>query len=167
MRHLALALAATMALLFLPTSAEAYKFGKTETIHHIQDVKITGQNNEELYLGHMTRVQNFLLGMYIEDAGYVLGVKGDSKRYYQMPEGEQLARLQRNGSLPDPLPTYEIATLDYVFGYSLWWTLVLTALFYGVRAIRKRNAPEPAASATAQPSGTTASPPPRPPGTAA
>jgi len=108
-----LVLAALFAVLLLPIDrAEAdYRFGADEEIRHIQDVPLKGAENEDLYLGYMTRTQNFLLGLSVEDRGYVLGVKGQSKRYYPMPEGEDLARFQNAGTLPDPLPPYKIRLL--------------------------------------------------------
>lgn len=146
---LATLLAATLTV-SAPERAEAYRFGTEETIHKIEDVKLKGAKNEDLFLGYMVRVKNFLLGLYLEDAGYVLGVKGESKRYYHMPQGEELARFQRAGFLPDPLPRYEIGTLDYVFGYSLWWGLALAglAIWWGDRKKKQKAAaanPGPAA----------------------
>lgn len=141
--------------LFAAAPAQAYRFGTDENIHKIQDVKYKGSQGEELYLGYMTRVPNFMLGLYLEDAGYVLGISGQSSRFYHMPQGDELKSLQRTGLLPDPLPPYEIGTLDYVMGYSLWWALGLVALFMLIGHIRKK--PAETTSATPAPP---ASPPP-------
>src|SRR5262245_26837938 len=95
-------------------------FGKDETIHFLQDVKLTGPNQETLYLGYMTAIQFFLAGVYVEDEGYVLGVKGESKTFFRVPTGEELKGFQQRGLLPDPLPPYSLNFFDYLFGYSLW-----------------------------------------------
>lgn len=143
---------ALLALLLLPTqqaAASEYKFGAEENIHFIQDVPLKGANDEALYLGYMTRTQNFLLGLYVEDKGYVLGVKGESKRFYEMPTGEELARFQSAGTLPDPLPPYKLGFFDYFAGYSLWWGLGLVALLWGLGGWRKRRQKAQTASAPA------------------
>ena len=137
-----LILAALLAVLLLPTDrakAAEYRFGAEEEIHAIQDVPLKGAKEEDLYLGYMTRTQNFLLGLYVEDRGYVLGVKGESKRYYDLPQGEDLARFQNAGTLPNPLPPYKLGFLDYLVGYSLWWALALIALFWGIGKWNKRK----------------------------
>jgi hypothetical protein len=113
-------------------------------------VPLKGAKDEALYLGYMTKTKNFLLGVSVEDAGYVLGVKGESGRFYHMPKGEELATFQTAGTLPSPLPAYRLGIFDYIVGYSLWWGLALVALFWGIGAWRKRRAPEPANEAAPQ-----------------
>jgi hypothetical protein len=131
---------ALVLLLLAPDGAQAqYRFGTDEEIHFIQDVPLKGANDEALYLGYMTRTHNFLLGYSVEDVGYVLGVKGESKRFYHMPEGDDLARFQSAGTLPNPLPPYRLGVFDYVAGYSLWWGLALVAVFWAVGARRKKK----------------------------
>ncbi len=139
-----------LALLSLPAQrAEAqYRFGTDEDIHFIQDVPLKGAENEALYLGYMTRTQNFILGYGVEDAGYVLGVKGESKKFYRMPTGDDLARFQKAGTLPDPLPPYKLGFFDYVVGYSLWWGLALVAVFWTIGSWRKRKGSADAAEQT-------------------
>ena len=136
-----------LALLVFPAErAQAqYRFGTDEEIHFIEDVPLKGAENEALYLGYMTRTHNFILGYSVEDAGYVLGVKGESKKFYHMPKGDDLARFQKAGTLPDPLPPYRLGFFDYVVGYSLWWALALVAVFWGIGSWRKRKGPEAAA----------------------
>jgi hypothetical protein len=135
------------AILLLPAErAQAqYRFGTDEEIHFIQDVPLKGAENEALYLGYMTRTRNFLLGYSVEDAGYALGVKGESKKFYHMPKGDDLARFQKAGTLPDPLPPYKLGFFEYVVGYSLWWGLALVAVFWAVGSWRKRKGPAGAA----------------------
>lgn len=155
------------ALVFLiPGQAQAYRFGTDETIHKIQDVTLKGAKDEKLFLGYMTRIRYFLAGLYVEDAGYVLGVEGESKRFYHMPEGDELKRFQRNGYLPDPLPSYKLSAFDYIIGYSLWWALALIGVVLWFTERRKRLA------ASAQPAvpehpATTTPPTPATPGTPA
>ncbi len=155
LRHLCFLVLPLLAI--LPSrEAHAFRFGTDETIHRIEDVKLKGAEDEALYLGYMTRIPNFLLGVYVEDAGYVLGVREKTGRFYPMPKGEELASFQRNGFLPNPLPTYRIGTLDYIMGYSLWWALALTLAFLWYGNWRKRRTgalPIPAAGLDPAPAG--------------
>jgi hypothetical protein len=156
--RLALLRLATLLLLLVPLSSAnaAFKFGDEEDIRFIQDVTLKGTQQEALYLGHMTKTHYFLLGLYPEDAGYVLGVKGQSGRYYHMPGAEDVARFQQGGVLPNPLPPYKLGFLDYMVGYSLWWGLALVVLVSLFGWMRKKKAPPvspdaapPASSASA------------------
>lgn len=127
-----------------------YMFGTSEHINFIQDVTATGANGEALYLAYKTSTFSIIAGVNVTDDGYVLGVKGDSKRYYHMPTGAELERLQRGGFLPNPLPPYKLGFFDYLMGYLLWIVIGVTALFYLVSWLRKRNKPaDPEASAPA------------------
>jgi hypothetical protein len=127
-------------LLFPFGSARAdYRFGEDEEIHHIEDVTLKGANSEALYLGYMTKTKNFIAGYSVEDAGYVLGVKGESKKFYPMPTGEELARFQKAGHLPDPLPPYRPGFWTYFMGYSLWWILALVGVWWIWDEWRKRR----------------------------
>lgn len=129
-----------LALTLAPRPAEAqYRFGEDDNIHRIQDVKLKGKDDEELFLGYMTKTYNFLGGIYVEDAGYVLGVKGQDKRYYRMPTGDELVKFQEAGTLPDPLPPYRLGFFDYLLGYSLWLMLLVVALFvFGGKLFKKK-----------------------------
>src|SRR5262245_49353943 len=120
-------------------------FGRDETVHYLQDVKLTGPNQEALYVGYLTAIQFFLAGVYVEDEGYVLGVKGDSKKFFPMPTGEDLKGYQQRGLLPDPLPPYSLGFLDYVFGYSLWIAIAVVVL-WSVFDWKRKKAREAAAS---------------------
>jgi hypothetical protein len=137
-----LPLVAALLVMAIPVTAQAaLKFGKDETIHYIQDVDVTGPAGEKLFLGYKTTVQNFLLGLFLQDDGYVLGEREDHDRYFAMPEGEELANFQKNGLIPSPLPPYKIGGLDYAIGYSLWIALPIIVLVYVVGWLRKRKAP--------------------------
>ena len=136
----------TMVCLAVSTDAQArVMFGKDETIHFLQDVKVTGPNNEPLYLGYMSAIQFFVAGIYVQDEGYVLGVKGDSKKFFHMPGADQLRSFQQRGLLPDPLPPYSLGFFDYLFGYSLWIVIAVVVLWTGIDWLRKRNASDAAA----------------------
>lgn len=137
--------------LTMSSPVQAYKFGTDETIVKIQDVTLKGADDEKLFLGYMTRTRWFLAGLYVEDAGYVLGVEGPGKRYFNMPTGEQLTGFQRNGFLPNPLPGYSLSVWDYIFGYSLWWALALGGVFIWWGDRKKRRAAGEAAIGSSPP----------------
>jgi hypothetical protein len=100
----------------------ALRFGTSEQLECIVDVPLQGPSGEALCLAHKLSTKWFLAGVYVTDDGYVLQVKG-KQAYLNMPAGEELAQLQREGALPAVLPAYRISTLDYAFGYSLWIVL--------------------------------------------
>jgi hypothetical protein len=128
------------------SSAHAFRFGEDESIVFIQDVTLKGAKDEALFLAYKTTTQNLFGGLYVQDNGYVLGVKGDSKRYYQLPTGDELKDFQQRGLLPSPLPTYSLSFWDYLFGYSLWVMLVVVgvwSLFDIIRRRRKRESAMP------------------------
>lgn len=155
------ALLAVLALLAAAPAQAAYKFGTDETINKIEDVKLKGKDDEALFLGYMARTHWFLAGLYVEDVGYVLGVEGQSKRFYQMPQGEELKRFQRDGFLPDPLPKYSLSFFDYLFGYSLWLVLAGVGISLLVAKYRKPGgaAAEETMPATPGTPGTPGTPP--------
>ena len=120
--------------------ARGLQFGKSEKINHIADVKLKGAKQEALFLAYKTTTQSFLLPAYMNDDGYVLGVVGDSKKYYSMPKAEKLAAFQKNGYLPNPLPKYAIPFLDYLFGYLLWVTVGVLLLWgLGRKTLRRKK----------------------------
>ena len=131
------------ALLSVSNAASAAMFGKDETIHFIQDVDITSQDNEPLFLGFKTTTMFILAGVSISDDGYVFGLRSDHSKYIDTSP-EELAKFQKSGLLPDPLPAYKISTLDYLIGYSLWIVIPVIAIFYFIGWMRKRNAAPPA-----------------------
>ena len=118
-------------LLFMAlSSSEAHAklfFGDRESIHFLEDLKLKGPKGESLYLGYMTTMHCFLLPYSLSTTGYVLGVKGESDRYYKLPE-DRVAQLQQAGMLPNPLPRYRFTSVDYLLGYSLWPALALIAI---------------------------------------
>ena len=122
----------------LPAHARGLKFGDDEQIHMLEDVLIQSSTaTEELYLGYKTTTKFFGLGVYINDGGYVLGVKGENK-YYSLT-ADQIKKFQSESTLPKPLPPYEISLIDYIFGYSLWILLVGVGLFYLIKSLIGRS----------------------------
>jgi hypothetical protein len=128
-----------LVLAFLPLSgapamaAKGLGFGNDERIHSLSDVKLRGPSGEALFLAHKVTTQFFLLGVNVKDEGYVLGVKGESRKYFRMPADAQVQRLQQQGLLPSPLPGYRLGTFDYLFGYSLWFALAGMGAWYGFK----------------------------------
>jgi len=95
-------------------------FGLDEDIRMLQEVKLKGADNEDLFIGHKVTTRFFVAGVYTLDEGYVLGIVSEPTRYYQFPEGEALVEFRKDGLLPQELPIYNLSTWDYIFGYSLW-----------------------------------------------
>lgn len=122
-----------------PANADL-QFGKDETVHFLEDVKVKGPAGEALFLGYKTTSQFFLAGIYIEDDGYVLGIRSDHSKYFALPAGDQLKGFQSRGLLPDPLPPYTLGFFDYLFGYSLWLVLAFLLVWYLFDWVRKRRA---------------------------
>jgi hypothetical protein len=116
-------------------------FGEQEKVTCITDVTLKGADNEALCLAHKTTTYFVGAGLYLKDDGYVLGIKGKAdSSYYNMPTERELKEFQEAGSLPTPLPSYNIGALEYVLGYSLWIALAVTAMWYGgKRLLRSRS----------------------------
>lgn len=104
--------------------------GEKDQVHKIQSIDMKGKDGEKLYLGYMTESYFLIAGVYMKDAGYVIGIEGNDDSYYPMPTGDKLKSLQKSGVLPDPLPKYEIELMDYLFGFSLW-ILIAIAFIWG------------------------------------
>lgn len=119
-----------------------YMFGKEEKLHCLADVQLLGPQQEPLCIAYKTTMYAVLAPAYFRDDGYVLAVKRAGNEYYPMPEGANLAALQASGELPNPLPPYQVPTLDYVFGYLLWSALAIGigATILGDRLKAKRHA---------------------------
>lgn len=140
------ALCALATLLFALVHAQAhaaFKFGSSETIRFVAATSVQGQGGETLYLGRMVAMRSFGLPYAIEDRGFVLGISGESRRYYPLPQGEQLAALQRAGHLPTPLPAFALDTLDLLFGHLLWLTLLALAGYAAYVYLRRARQPVP------------------------
>jgi hypothetical protein len=128
-----------LVLAFLPLSgapakaAKGLGFGSDEKIRSLSNTKLRSPSGETLYLAHKVTTQFFLLGVHVKDDGYVLGVQGDSKKYYRMPDNAYVQRWQQQGLLPNPLPRYRLGMFDYLIGYSLWLALAAMGAWYGFK----------------------------------
>ena len=130
-------------ILFISFASQAHAakmhFGNQDSINFIQDVDIRGAKQEQLYLGYKTSTYFFILGIYMIDHGYVLGVK-NNKAYYKLTQ-TQLSQFQQQGLLPSPLPKYQIDWFTYAIGYSLWIAIAgLIAWFFFSSYFDKRKA---------------------------
>lgn len=145
MRNFKILLLAVLTMLLAAPAHAKFEFGATESIRKIQDVDIKGTEGEALYLGYKITRQAILLPYTMSDDGYVLGVRENTQRYYPL-SAEQIAAFQNEGSLPNPLPKYQIDKLDWAIGHALWLTLpfVLAAVLW---PSRKKKAAEPPQSA--------------------
>jgi hypothetical protein len=52
---------------------------------------------------------------------------------YMPLDGDMIAELQKEGVLPTPMPTHARGASDYLWGYSLWWLLIVIAALTGLR----------------------------------
>ncbi len=105
-------------------------FGTVENITPIEDVTLVTPAGDALYIGHKTSTVYFLLGVFVHDDGYVLGLQSHTKHYVDMPPPAMVADFQKQGQLPDPLPPYHLGFVDYLKGYSLWIVLVPAVIAY-------------------------------------
>ncbi len=112
-------------LLAAASAQAALKFGTDERIRYVAPFSETGPRDEKLFLARKITTKSFLLPYTVRDDGYVLGVEGDSGRYYNI----------REGALPD-LPPYALGTADLLVGHSLWLFLLAVALYAGYRHLR-------------------------------
>lgn len=135
----ALVLALCVSLLSVaPAHAGKALFGTRDYLNKLQNVDIKGANGEALYLGHKYSRHSFILPYRLTDDGYILGLRDDSRRYYEL-DPARIADLQRGGLLPKPLPKYEIEPIDYILGYSAWPALVAIIVITVVSQHRNRR----------------------------
>ncbi len=127
-----------------PSTAQAAKphFGPSEKLHVIAGTKLLN-GAQPLSLCYKSYTYFFLAGIFTTDE-YVLCEGGASDRYWPMPAGEELAKLQSEGLLPSPLPPYERDTFDYVIGYSLWLVIAFVVLWGLVDRLRAKGRNEKA-----------------------
>lgn len=135
---------ASLLLLIIHLPAQAgFKFGTSERIHFVANITLTGPQGERLYLGRKITENHFLMPYSIEDQGFVLGISGESKRYFPMPDAGQMVQLQKDGYLPNPLPVFEFSIVDQIFGHLLWLFLAGMALYAGYLFLVKKKAEIP------------------------
>lgn len=137
LRAFSLGLLAAVALGVTPARA-AMCFGTQEYLRPIQDVAITGQNGEALYLGYKYSFDCFIAPYSVSDDGYILGIKNESNRYYRL-DAERIAAFQARGLLPKPLPPYQLSAFDYAFGHLLWALPFVIGALYLLELRKKRR----------------------------
>lgn len=119
-------------------------FGTVEYLRRIQDIDLKSPKAEALYLGYKLSYDAFMVPYRMRDDGYILGVVGDSRRYYPL-DAAMIERLQAQKLLPAPLPAYNLTWFDYLIGYLLW--LVLAGIVVSLPVVsllqhrRKQAAP--------------------------
>jgi hypothetical protein len=136
--------------------AQPGRIGYDDCLHKLQDLELKDPEGEELFLGYRTTITWFVFGIYLKDQGYILAVKGnrtegacvgnEEGQYYDLNE-DDITRLQSEGSLPIPLPNYEIDVLFYALGYSLWLIIAGIAGFSGLISVfKKKSVPDDTAT---------------------
>lgn len=107
-----------LALAGATTAAAAkMRFGAEETLTHYADTGVE-VGGEKLSLCYKATTQWFLLGAWTTDEAVLCDRA--RRRYWALPEGDQLKQLQAAKRLPDPIPPYDRPFIEYAFGYSLW-----------------------------------------------
>lgn len=141
-------LALAVAALAVMVSSEAYAgkmlFGWDNTLYEIADVSLTGAEGEDLVLVHEVKKYFFIAGVWVKDAGYALAIKDKLEEdFYDFPAAEEVVAYQAEGLLPNPLPSYKIPFIEYIFGYSLWLILGAIGIYYGIKFLILRRTVEP------------------------
>jgi tetratricopeptide (TPR) repeat protein len=137
-RAVLIGLIASIAIGMTPAQAAKLWFGTQDHIRQIQDVDIKGPKGEALYLAHKYSFHSFLLPYRMTDDGYVLGVRGDSRSYFNL-DAANIKSFQERGLLPSPLPPYELSLFDYAFGHSLWIAVVVIIGLIPLSMLGKRR----------------------------
>jgi len=132
-----------LCLIFVFSTQQAHagtlRFGTNQSIRTIESSSLKGPKGEELYIGNIVETHYFLLGIYVKDGGYALGVKGKGDTFYPMPEGIKLKAAQAAGLLPIELPKYELGLMDYAIGYSLWLAILAIAGWAGLKRLFRKK----------------------------
>ena len=113
-------------------------FGVQDTLTCITDIPRSTPDGEELCLAYKTSGYFLGAGVYFRDAGYVLRIRHDAKRYIEVSP-EQLHEMQMEGVLPAPLPAYSVPLFEYAFGYSLWLILGVAIAWAAINSWVKRR----------------------------
>ena len=128
-KALAFALAAIGSItMSTANSAEAasYRFGTDETLHAYAKTGMT-HKKKKLSLCYKTSTYNVFAPVYTTDEKVLCDV--EAKLYWPVPKGERLAKLQKAGYMPNPVPDYSRPLWDYLFGFILWIMLGIYGLF--------------------------------------
>ncbi len=146
-----------VAILCLSTATEAHAarlhFGNKDELRILQDVSVTSPKGEDLFLAHRITTTYFLLGVWVQDNGYVLAIKG-GEGYYPMPDDKTLKLMQAAKLLPNPLPAYKLREIDYIMGYSMYIFILVIGvwvLFQKTFGRKKQSSQPPAIDAKKSP----------------
>lgn len=135
--------------------AGALQFGTDERVRAIQPTK-----DPRYKLAYKVTIYFFVAGCYVTDGGYVLQNVNGPKSYISL-DAAMIQQLQREGTLPTPLPPIPwISYWDYLYGYSNWLILgfvvgILLTKWAWARARGKQAEARPTDRSNAEP-GTTA-----------
>ena len=109
-----------------------FMFGAKEEVDKIQDIEGTNYK-----LSHKYTLYFFIAGVYLSDDGYILQDKTAFDTYY--PHSDEAIRdFQTKGLLPSSLPKYSIPLIEYLFGYSLWIVIALSAAWPSLKHLLRR-----------------------------
>jgi hypothetical protein len=127
-----------------PVQAGRLMFGDQDSIDFVASTTLSAPGGSRLYLGHLVTMHAFLLPYNVESKGLVLGISGEPKKYIPLPQGDQLVALQQTGRLPNPLPQVELDVFDYLLGFSLELTIVVSVGYALLKKAFSRKSTQPA-----------------------
>lgn len=106
-------------------------FGKTESVHVLEDVELTLEQGKPLAIGRKTTRYCLLFSFWMTDDGYVLTPRAAHNSWVHLPNAEAVKHLQAQGKLPSPLPAWKMSFLNLVQGYNgLGYVPLMAVLFY-------------------------------------
>ncbi|MDR1889776.1 MAG: hypothetical protein LBQ81_10420 [Zoogloeaceae bacterium] len=134
-------------LLVFSASAHAarWKIGTDERIDFIATTGLQTEDGKPMSLGHMVSTEYFFVPYSIKGE-LVLTARGEDNTYYPLPEGEELAKFQQDGDLPDPLPQPELSIFDQLFGHLLWMVIPIFVLAAFLRKFFAKKEKQPEAA---------------------
>lgn len=124
------------------------RIGYCESIHRLAPVGFLSRDGDVLTLAYKTTRFSALLGVYLHDDGYVMAVESREGGYLPLPENYQ--KLQAEGLMPSPLPTYRIPAYQYVLCYAFWWVVLPLVAVSWVLNRRGNAAAKPPAAGKAR-----------------
>ncbi|MDL2322272.1 hypothetical protein LJC47_08025 [Desulfosarcina sp. OttesenSCG-928-B08] len=120
-------------------------YSNEERLHRIADLQVKFGENEVYDLGYKTRGRYLfsVVGIWIDNEGYVLIPEGDDTRYISVSD-QQLQNFVQHGLLPADLPDKpRMSTEVMAKGFMLWPVLFLIVLpvtiFYIKTKQRQKN----------------------------
>lgn len=120
-RLLSLALAPAMLAVTLLISwsrpADALQYGREEKLVKIGETRLQAPEGQ-LFVCH--KKKTFVMGAGYFMTGEIVLCDGSLRRWRPLPQGAELAELQKAGLLPEPLPSYDFTFWDYVAGFGFW-----------------------------------------------